>query len=124
MLHWLIIAGEIIVATILIVLAVKNGRKIDNQLSTEGKLRAVNEKLQARVLRLELTDKQHSDDIDLLQKQMLQVHEWVSQVTFSDFIDKVDTLRDRVKETKEQRERRLDRNIQAQEYYEPPNHQK
>lgn len=115
MVHWGIIAGEMIVATILIVLTVRNGRKIDNRLSTEGKLRAVNERLLARVQRLEMTDKQHGDDIELLQKQMIQVHDWVSQVTFSDFIDKVDTLRTRVNETKEQRERRLDRT--TQEYY-------
>lgn len=116
--HWVIIAGQIIVATTLITLSVRNGRKIDNQLSIESKLRAVNERLQARVQRLEMTDKQHSEDIELLQKQVLQIHEWVGQVTFSDFIvDKVDVLRERVKETKEQRDRRLDRTIQEQEYY-------
>lgn len=120
MLHWVIIAGEIIAATVLMVLAVRNGRKIDNQLSTENKIRAINERLQARVQRLEQTDKQHNDDIELLQKQVIQLQEWISQVTFSDFlIDSVDTLRERVKETKEQRERRLDRNIQEQEYYDP-----
>ncbi len=115
MTHWVIIAGEIIVATILIALAVKNGRKIDDKLSTENKLISINERLKARVQRLEMTDKQHTEDIELLQKQVIQVHEWVSQVTFSDFIDKVDVLRERVKETKEQRERRLDRT--TQEYY-------
>lgn len=115
MVHWGIVAGEVIVAAILIVLSLRNGRKIDTHLVAENKLRAVNERLQARVQRLEQTDKQHSEDIELLQKQVIQVHEWVSQVTFSDFIDKVDTLRERVRETKEQRERRLDRT--TQEYY-------
>lgn len=116
MIHWVIIAGEVIVASILIILSLRNGQKIDSQVSAENKsLKLVNDRLQARVQRLEITDRQHDDDIELLQKQMLQVHEWVSQVTFSDFIDKVDTLRARVKETKEQRESRLDRT--TQEYY-------
>ena len=113
MTHWLIIAGEIIVAVILIVLSFTTGRKIDSRISAENRnLKLVNDRLQSRVTRLELTDKQYGEDIELLQKQMIQVHDWVSQVTFSDFIDKVDTLRARVNESKEERKRRLDSTTQ------------
>ena len=109
----IVIGGQVAVAIVLIFLVLRNGRKIDGQLATENRtLKAVNDRLVARVQKLELTDKEHTEDIEHLQKQMLQVHDWLGQVTFSDFLENAEGLRARVAENEEQRRRRLDRTTQ------------
>jgi mevalonate kinase len=91
---WVIICGELIVATYLLFVGLKISNRQNRMLIAENKLlttenkllKGVNTKIQTRVQQLEITVQANRDEIELLQKQMYQVHDWLSRLTISDLI--------------------------------------
>jgi uncharacterized protein HemX len=91
---WIIICAELISATFLLFLALKISNRQNRLLIAENKLltaenkllKGVNTKIQTKVQQLELTVQTNREEIELLQKQMYQVHDWLGRLTISDLI--------------------------------------
>ena len=108
MFDWSVLLNYTILAiTVLVLFLTLKANKSQNKLLIKNNaiLLAENEMLRERNLHLKtrvlsLTNKleTHSEDIELLQKQMYQVHDWLGRLTISNLIE---TLVERVEEINE-----------------------